>query len=213
MYNPLPYLPQRFKKLITFLKSKRIHPRFIFFIMGLLATVWFLVRVIPKPSRANYPCMQATAPFMSGFVLYLLSIGTTIMTLKRFKFFFIKSKYLLSFLFLVVATILYFVSEVLLPSKLFASKNIKNITAFTPNVPIGVAQGIFPGRVTWMWDPEATNENCANTSNNNGIIDSGDDAWFMSVNNNELVIDSMIIKSLNALTGVADNANAWDKDF
>jgi hypothetical protein len=26
---------------------------------GILALAWFLVRVLPKPSRATYPCMQA----------------------------------------------------------------------------------------------------------------------------------------------------------
>ena len=28
-----------------------------------------------KPSRAAYPCMKVAAPIMSGFVLYLLSLG------------------------------------------------------------------------------------------------------------------------------------------
>ena len=32
-------------------------------IIGISATYGFLVRVIPKPSRARYPCMQAAAPF------------------------------------------------------------------------------------------------------------------------------------------------------
>jgi hypothetical protein len=31
--------------------------------IGLLSTLWFLLRVIPKPSRASYPCMQLAAPF------------------------------------------------------------------------------------------------------------------------------------------------------
>jgi hypothetical protein len=36
---------------------------------GLASLVWFLVRVIPKPSRAFYPCQRAAAPLASGFVI------------------------------------------------------------------------------------------------------------------------------------------------
>ena len=31
-------------------------------LVGLLALVWYLVRVIPKPSRASYPCQRAALP-------------------------------------------------------------------------------------------------------------------------------------------------------
>lgn len=54
--------------------SKGFTGRLLFFVTGLAATAWFLVRVIPKPSRAAYPCMRAAAPWMSSFVLYILSL-------------------------------------------------------------------------------------------------------------------------------------------
>src|ERR1022692_2806385 len=41
---------------------------------GLASLVWFLVRVIPKPSRAFYPCQRAAAPLASGFVIYLVAL-------------------------------------------------------------------------------------------------------------------------------------------
>ena len=53
----------------------RLPYKLIFITMGIASTVWFLIRVIPKPSRATYPCMQVAAPFMSGFVAYLLAVG------------------------------------------------------------------------------------------------------------------------------------------
>jgi hypothetical protein len=38
-------------------------PGLVFFVsftvMGIASLIWFLVRVIPKPSRATYPCMNA----------------------------------------------------------------------------------------------------------------------------------------------------------
>lgn len=46
--------------------------RLFFPLIGLGALVWFLVRVIPKPSRATYPCQRAAFPIASGFVIYLL---------------------------------------------------------------------------------------------------------------------------------------------
>ena len=48
--------------------------KLIFLGLGVSATLWFLIRVIPKPSRATYACMQAASPFMSAFVIYLLSM-------------------------------------------------------------------------------------------------------------------------------------------
>ena len=40
-------------------------------IVGFAALVWFLLRVIPKPSRATYPCQRAAFPVASAFVLWL----------------------------------------------------------------------------------------------------------------------------------------------
>jgi hypothetical protein len=213
MYNPLPHLPGRFQRIILSLKARKIPPRLIFIVIGSLATVWFLVRVIPKPSRAAYPCMQATAPFMSGFVLYLLGMAGAVGALKRSGKFFAGAKYSHAFLFLIISALLYGMSNFSLPRISFAASGQKLWGSFPPNVPIGNATGIFPGRVVWMWNRQATNENCTNTSNNNGVIDTGDDAWFMEQNSNQAVIDSMVIRSLLALTGASDNASAWNLMF
>ena len=41
---------------------------------GLLSLIWFLIRVIPKPSRASYPCQRAAFPLASGFVIWIIGI-------------------------------------------------------------------------------------------------------------------------------------------
>ena len=41
---------------------------------GALALCWFVIRVVPKPSRATYPCQQAAFPVASGFVVWLLAL-------------------------------------------------------------------------------------------------------------------------------------------
>ncbi|MDA3943341.1 MAG: DUF362 domain-containing protein [Bacteroidetes bacterium] len=213
MYNPIPHLPKRFVQLINQLKQKQIHHKVLFFVIGFLATLWFLIRVIPKPSRAAYPCMKATAPFMSSFVIYILSLGSAAITFKHFRQSMLQSKYLLALVLLVSAATLYLVSatSISLPAQAKNATKIKG--TFPPNEPIGEAKGIFQGRVTWMRNTNATNDNCTNTSNNNGAIDEGDDAWFMAHNNNSLVIDSMINKSLLAISGANAASEAWGLIF
>jgi hypothetical protein len=39
--------------------------------LGFAALAWFLLRVIPKPSRATYPCQRAAFPVASAFVLWV----------------------------------------------------------------------------------------------------------------------------------------------
>jgi hypothetical protein len=213
MLSSLPHLPKRIQKVVESLKDWKISPRLVFFITGFLATAWFLIRVIPKPSRAAYPCMQATAPFMSAFVVYLLSLVGSVLAFNRFRFLLKRSSFPPAFLFLAIAVFLFLFSGTQRPVVSLAGNARQGLNYFPPNEPIGIAQGIFPGRVVWMWDPDATNENCSNTSNNNGVIDPGDDGWFMEANNDLAVIDSMVIKSLLALTGATENAEAWELIF
>ena len=213
MYNPLPFLPGRFQKVIAKLKSQGVPAKIILLAIGFMATLWFLVRVVPKPSRASYPCMQATAPFMSAFVVYLLSLTGSVAAFRRFRFFAVRSRYVIASLCLVVALVFFLFSFVQWPVISLATRRVPGINYFTPNDPIGVAKGIFPGRVVWIWDPTATNPACSNTSNENGVIDADDDAWFMAKNSNSEAIDSMMMKSVMALTGTSDVAHAWDTLF
>ena len=69
-------------KVRTFFKNIS-QTKLSFIVLGIGSTIWFLIRVIPKPSRAGYPCMKAAAPVMSGFVLYLLALGGSAMLFKR----------------------------------------------------------------------------------------------------------------------------------
>lgn len=46
----------------------------VFPLAGVVSLLWFLVRVIPKPSRATYPCQRLAAPLASGFVVWLTGI-------------------------------------------------------------------------------------------------------------------------------------------
>src|SRR3974390_2446066 len=52
--------------------TQRLRQSWLFWlapILGLFSLVWFLLRVIPKPSRAAYPCQRVAMPLASGFVV------------------------------------------------------------------------------------------------------------------------------------------------
>ena len=75
------------------------------------------------------------------------------------------------------------------------------------NEPIGTAQGIYPGRVVWVHDANATNENCTNT------YTPVEDGWFLPKNNNQAVIDKMVSQMIRSLTGENSDEDAWDALF
>ena len=52
---------------------------------GLFAVVWFLVRVIPKPSRATYPCQRIAFPIASSFVIWIIHLAGLAMLVKKLR--------------------------------------------------------------------------------------------------------------------------------
>ena len=74
-----------------------------------------------------------------------------------------------------------------------------------PNQPMGQAVGIFPGRVVWVHNPDATNENCDPMEEGN--------SYFEPKNNNQDVIDQMLSQAIQSLTGKTSDSVAWDAIF
>ena len=80
------------------MKSHHFPPRLLFILLGIISTIWFLIRVIPKPSRATYPCMRVAAPFMSGLIVYLLSVAGLTFASRKLKRKIINVRYMSTFL-------------------------------------------------------------------------------------------------------------------
>jgi hypothetical protein len=175
--------------------------RFLFPVTGVIAVVWFLIRVIPKPSRAAYPCMRVAYPIASTFVLYLLGVAVTTFALDRMKIYWRTSRYWPMVGFSIVALITGFITFQADQPPVFADSSYLD----TANVPIGVARGIFPGRVVWDRNPDATNEDCRNSSFG--------DAYYLPKNTNMAVVDGMVQTSLLKLTGRSTIREAWDALF
>ncbi len=197
---------ENFKNIVKWLENKHIHPGLLFFIIGISSTIWFFIRVIPKPSRASYPCVKAAAPLMSGFVLYVFSIGSISLLIRKALNNLRSARY-------VSATGLLLLTAVFLVVSLTGDLSVSTAlpvpatgTEDGPNMPFGKGQGINPGRVIWAWDPAATNENCKN------VIDNGD-WYFNSLNADQKVIGDMVSGSVKRISGKSDLKRAWNALF
>jgi hypothetical protein len=188
------------EKITTFFRSgqwEKIRLKTVFIFAGISSTVWFLVRVIPKPQRAAYPCMRAAAPVMSSFVLWCLSLMGMLTAWRKARAGFLRSRYvyaaLFGFLFLIFVVA-------------FAVQNSEKLNAmFTdqaviPNAPLGIAKGIYPGRVVWVYNPEAAKWTGA------GYY------WAATVNSQDQY-NRTFTAGINALSGGSSDADSWDKIF
>ncbi len=64
-------------------------------IIGLFSLVWFLIRVIPKPSRATYPCQRIAFPWACGFVTWVVGLAASAAAFRKAKASFLRSRYFL----------------------------------------------------------------------------------------------------------------------
>jgi len=166
--------------------------------VGLASLLWFLIRVIPKPSRATYPCQRVAMPLASGFVIWLAGLIGSALAYRRAKVLFQRSQYILAGVLLVSSVLAIWLA-------LNTTADRGAAAAFTPsdppNSPMGVAKGIHPGRVVWIYD--------ANSTSWNGSTGS----WWSDTNTNQAVVNSMVSKAVQYLTGDITDAKAWDALF
>jgi hypothetical protein len=177
-------------------------------ILGLAALIWMLIRIIPKPSRAAYPCMKIAAPMASSFMLWLIGLGASVKAFTKMKSAYLRSSYFKTAIFLVlgIGFGLFAVSQHGLETRAGSKdKSAFRQAVLEPNQPMGTPVGIFPGRVVWVHDPDATNENCDPMEENN--------SYFEPQNNNQSVIDQMLSKAVQTLTGTTSDSEAWDAIF
>ena len=177
----------------------------IFVGLGLSATLWFLIRVIPKPSRATYPCMQAAAPFMSSFVIYLISLWGGFKAFSKSKSLLKQGKTVWAACFvlcgLFFGIVFTFNNAREISANKIQSANAVPVFMLPANTPQGDAKGIFAGRVAWAYAP-----NTANWDETTGF-------WFEDRWNNQNKCDQLIRQSLLTLTGKTDDKEAWTALF
>jgi hypothetical protein len=202
-------IPGKFQRFFKRLHKSRVPCRITFLIIGLMSTAWFLIRVIPKPTRAGYPCMRVAAPLMSSFVVYLISLTGSVFLFRRARRFLYQYRFVAAAL-AFLGSIVIFMASSALDSYKASAVDGNSPEDFIVNQPYGEGLGIFPGRVVWAWNPDATDENCTNTKDD---AVRGEDGYFLAQNYSQAVIDSMLDDVVMNLTGTYRVKAAWDSLF
>jgi hypothetical protein len=162
--------------------------------LGLLSLLWFLVRVIPKPSRAAYPCQRAAFPLASSFVVWVSAlVGSAFAWRKSRRR---DAQFWKACLWGAAALALATLVVTSMPT----------VRAWAGNPPhgvLGVAKGIFPGRVVWVHAPEATSWAGYTSSEH----------WFETNRTDLAVVEEMMSKAVRSVGGGDSDAAAWNAIF
>lgn len=59
--------------------------KILFPVIGLLAIIWFLIRVIPKPNRIIYPCQQVSLGIGSSLIIWLTGVVASYAVFQKIK--------------------------------------------------------------------------------------------------------------------------------
>lgn len=180
--------------------SRRQFPvrRFLSILAGLGSLIWFLVRVVPRPSRAAYPCQRAAAPLASGFVIWLMGLFCAKALHRRAWANVGRTRYALAGV--AVATL---ALAVWLPLGVTrdAAAQEPFVPSDAPNSPIGTGKGIHPGRVVWAHEPNAAK------------WDGQTGDWWDEVNTDQSLVSGMMSGSIRSLTGAKTDRESWDALF
>ncbi len=159
---------------------------------GLVSLIWFVVRVVPKPSRAGYPCQRVAFPLASSFVLWLLAVSASAVAFGRARLQFRQARVAAGVVCLVLAAGGMAVA--------LGTMEAPAAAAYPPhaaNQPMGVARGLAPGRVVWVHDPAVTD----------WAGPEGDSLWYEHVD--PAVAASMMSRAVRTYTGAGSDAGAW----
>jgi len=165
-------------------------------IVAILAFLWFLIRVIPKPQRATYPCQRLAMSLFGGFFAYLAGSTAIGLLLGKAKQRLSEKR---------ISTALLCLLTMGLTVSLLVNQQTPAATVFNPpdgrNQPMGIGQGIHPGRVAFVRDERAV------------TYKDGTGNWWDDENTNPEVVDRLFTDSLLQLTGESTDQKAWSALF
>jgi len=171
--------------------------------LGFAALLWFLIRVVPKPSRASYPCQRVAFPIASAFILWLAGSLASAFAFLRLREWARRSRYAV----VAIGAAAALAVGVWFQHSLSSQAAVNGFT-WTPeaaNHPIGVARGINPGRVVLARDPLAAHWS--------GNYTSSLDNWWDAAATDQTRVDTMLSLALRKLTSTTTDANAWNAIF
>ncbi len=175
--------------------------RWFFPVIGLAALAWYLVRVIPKPSRASYPCQQVGAPIALGGIAYFLSLFGVVSAFRHTRKFLYQHRYAAAAVCLMLGVVCSAVVTNLNETRAYAESTGTFTPSMGPNQPVGTARGIFPGRVAWSYDLSACH------------WDGVSKYWWSSQFNDQARITKILNNVICSVAGQSAISNAWDVLF
>jgi hypothetical protein len=174
------------------------HQGIFFHLAGIAAIIWFLIRVLPRPDRIRYPCQQISISVAIGYIAFWSLLWSAIfhglgLWIRRVKY----KTAAVAPIILVVFVLIFSIS-----SNVYAVNDEQEKYTLTlwdpiPNEPIGTPRGVNPGRVVWVWNPDATEEDIKGF-------------WWYKQNTNQLVIDQMVSEGIKNLAGAETEEEAWE---
>ncbi len=175
-----------------------------FSILGLASLAWFLIRVVPKPTRATYPCQRAAAPLAAGFLGWLAGLAAPVVLFRKARTLAdgrrARAAWVAAAAALAAAGTWTLAGSPALLRAAPAAGDPPYTLLDGPLQPVGVARGIAPGRVVWVHDPKAVRWELTGS-------------WWEDAYNDQPAIDAMLSRSLQWLTNEKTDPKAWDALF
>ena len=175
--------------------------RWLLPVTGVLALIWWLVRVLPKPSRADYPCQRVGLPIALQGITTLLGLFIAPITFRKARKLLHENRYAAALICLVICIGGSIAVRSLCENVAKAEDTGTFIPSDGPNQPMGKARGIFPGRVAWAHDAGACTWN-----GTNGY-------WFDPTNNDQAIITRMMNQTICSVAGKPTIQQAWNTLF
>ena len=177
---------------IVGLRPMQEQAAWLFPFLGLAALVWFLVRVVPKPSRASYPCQRVAMPLAGGFLAWLLGSAVSTALMRKLNLPVLLRRGINVALCVIVGI------------GLLGKSSVSAAYAPHPaNSPIGTARGLKPGRVAWAHDPLVTDWS--------GTASNASQSWFNHISQAEAT--NMMQWAIEGYAGTVSVNTAWDAIF
>jgi hypothetical protein len=171
----------------------------LWIVLGLASVIWVLIRVIPNPSRATYPCQKVAQPLAAGFIAWLLGLAGSTLIIRRARRLFQRQRYVVGAI--CFATAALFCSVTLSDTRDVTASAVSFVPTDSANSPIGTGKGINPGRVVWVYDSL--------------LCDQGSTSgwWWEDERTDPEEAQSMMNRALLNLTGIDDPVASWDSLF
>ena len=153
---------------------------------GLVALIWFLIRVVPKPARAAYPCQRVAAPLAGSFLLWLVGVLGVALVYHRARALLNRVRTQTAAFCLAAFGAVGLATVWLVPTPAVSGAEL------TRHGPLGTGRGVHPGRVVWVYDPNATNWAGTNYDGQ----DIGDGYWWQSSHTDQAVVDHRLVSNV-----------------